>query len=127
MMIGKNGLAANGNPPIPEIAEERIRIAETAERKKWAGADFVGGEQGDLSAKPAKPKQSSGCGENRILVELPDCKKRLSEPDNHGRFAGAADGKIANADNRSFQTLLLQPGVRIEPNPHPHNCPVHDR
>ena len=241
-------MAANGNPPIPEIAEERIRIAETAERKKWAGADFVGGEQGDLSAKPAKPKQSSGCGENRILVELPDClersrccfgagknnqvcaahgrkwfpelaswqqrlpckrprnihqkyiqvagklqvlktviqnknidgllgfdsmapgkavlanaendlaleaelhqfdfvagpvcatvapaqnrhalpfcKKLLSEPDNHGRFAGAADGKIAHADNRSFQTLLLQPGVRIEPNPHPHNCPVHDR
>ena len=58
---------------------------------------------------------------------LPFCKKLLSEPDNHGRFAGAADGKIAHADNRSFQTLLLQPGVRIEPNPHPHNCPVHDR
>src|SRR5256885_12057143 len=68
MMIGKNGLAANGNPPIPEIAEERIRIAETAERKKWAGADFVGGEQGDLSAKPAKDRKSTRLNSSHLVI-----------------------------------------------------------
>src|SRR5260370_31973625 len=76
MVIGKDGLSANGNPPIPEIAEECIRITETAERKKWTGADLVGGEKGDLFAKAAEPKQSSGCRENRILLESPDCFAR---------------------------------------------------
>src|SRR5437660_12752628 len=54
-------------------------------------------------------------------------KKLLSEPDHHGRFAGAPDGKIANADDRSFQPLLPQPALRVEPSPHAHDSAVHHR
>src|SRR5882724_11544776 len=52
---------------------------------------------------------------------LPFREKLLSEPDHRGCLAGAADGKIAHADDRSFQPLLLQPAVRVEPNPHADN------
>src|SRR5205823_13579398 len=58
---------------------------------------------------------------------LPFRKKFLSEPDNHGRLAGPADSKIANADDRSFQPLLPQPALRVEPSPHAHDSAVHHR
>src|SRR5260370_2636534 len=76
MVIGKVGMAANGKPPISEIAEKRVRIAETAERIKGTYADFVGGERGALAAEAAVSKQSSRSSENRILIELTDRLER---------------------------------------------------
>jgi len=76
MMIWKACLAANGKPPIPKIAEERVRIAETAKCKKRTRADFVGRERSALAAETAEPKQSSRGSENRILIELPDRLER---------------------------------------------------
>src|SRR6267378_4075566 len=76
MMIWKACLAANGKPPIPKIAEERVRIAETAKCKKRTRADFVGRERSALAAETAEPKQSSRGSKNRILIELPDRLER---------------------------------------------------
>ena len=76
MVIGKDGLTTNSNPPIPQIAEESIWIAETTKRKKRAGADFIGVKRTDLTAKTAEPKQPRRRRENRILVELSDCFER---------------------------------------------------
>jgi len=60
MMIWKAGLAANGKPPIPEIAEERVRIAETAESQKKGPAPIsLTGERALSAAETAEPKQSS--------------------------------------------------------------------
>ncbi len=75
-MIGKDGLTTNGKPPISQIAEESIWIAETAKCKKRASADFVGSEDGNLPAKTAETKQPRCRRENRILVELSDCFER---------------------------------------------------
>src|SRR5205814_8455351 len=58
---------------------------------------------------------------------LPFRKKFLSEPDDHWRLAGAADGKIAHADDRSFQPPLSQPTLRGRPSPHAHDRPVPHR
>src|SRR6266513_1365562 len=76
MVIWKDCLATNSEPPISQIAEERVWIAETAKCKKRAGADFIGGERSDLSAETAESKQSSGGSENRILIELSDSLER---------------------------------------------------
>src|SRR5205814_7636927 len=54
-------------------------------------------------------------------------KKLLSEPDHHGRFAGAPDGKIAHADDRSFQPPLSQPTLRVEPSPYAHDSTIRHR
>jgi len=40
MVIGEDCLAANGKPPISEIAEERVGIAEAAEGKKTGRRRF---------------------------------------------------------------------------------------
>src|SRR5438552_876048 len=58
---------------------------------------------------------------------LPFRKKFLSEPDDHWRLAGAADGKIAHADDRSFQPPLSQPTLRVEPSPHAHDSTIRHR
>src|SRR5438876_5649637 len=58
---------------------------------------------------------------------LPFRKRFLSEPDDHGRLAGAADGKIAHADDRSFQPPLSQPTLRVEPSPHAHDSTIRHR
>src|SRR5216684_2859126 len=47
---------------------------------------------------------------------LPFREKLLSEPDNHRRFPCASDCKIPHADDLCFQSFLLQPTVRVEPN-----------
>src|SRR5258706_4401175 len=95
MMIWKAGLAANGKPPIPEIAEERVRIAETAECKKRSRADFVDRERSALAAETAEPKQSSGGSENRILIKLPDRLKRSGR-----RFGPSKNNQICAAHGR---------------------------
>ena len=72
MVIGKDGLATNGEPPISEIAEEGVWIANTAEGKKRAGTNFFGTEKSDLAAETAKSEQASGCSKNGIMMELAD-------------------------------------------------------
>src|SRR5713101_3164720 len=96
MMIWKARLAANGKPPIPQIAEERVRIAETAKCKKRTRADFVGRERSALAAETAEPKQSSRGSENRILIELPDRLER-----SRGRFGTSKNNQICAAHGRN--------------------------
>ena len=76
MVIGKDGLAANGKPPIPQIAEERFWIAETAKRKERAEANFTCGKWSNFATESAESKQPSRRGENRILIELSDRLER---------------------------------------------------
>src|ERR1700682_2183659 len=95
MMIWKAGLAANGKPPISKIAEERIRVAETAECKKRTRADFVDRERSALAAEAAEPKQSSAGSENRILIELPDRLERSRR-----RFGTSKNNQICAAHGR---------------------------
>src|ERR1700687_21514 len=76
MVIGKDGLAANGQPPISQIAEERVWVTEPAECKKRTSADFIGGERSDVAAEAAEPKQSSGGSENRVLIQVSDGLER---------------------------------------------------
>src|ERR1700674_1310216 len=99
MVIGKEGLTANGKPPIFQIAEECVWIAETAECKKRTRADFINGERSDLSAEAAEPKQSSGGSENRILIELPDRLERSGS-----RFGSSKDNQICAAHGRYWFT-----------------------
>src|SRR6266851_3593808 len=87
VVIGKDGLAANGEPPIPKISEEGVWIAKTAECKKRASADFIGRDQSDLTTKAAEPNETSRSCENRILSELPDrvdsCRSSFSARKNN--------------------------------------------
>src|SRR5271157_6035703 len=46
---------------------------------------------------------------------LPFRKKFFREPQNHGRFSGAAHRQIADANYFGAQVLLLEPAIRIEP------------
>ena len=45
---------------------------------------------------------------------LPFREKMFCKPNDHGRFAGAADGEIADADDRAIQALLLEDAFAIE-------------
>src|SRR5437868_11934662 len=45
------------------------------------------------------------------------CQEFLGEPEDHRRFAGAAYGKISNADHCCFQSLLFKFTCGIEPAP----------
>src|SRR6202030_4829738 len=95
MVIGKDSLAADGKPPISQIAEECLWIADAPKCKKRTRADFIGGERSDLSAETAEPKQSSGGSENRILIELPNRLERT-----RCRFGASKNNQICAAHGR---------------------------
>src|SRR2546426_5250194 len=54
-------------------------------------------------------------------------EKLFSEPDHHGRLASSSDGEIAHTDDCSFQPLLLQPTMRVEPSPRANGDAIHQR
>src|SRR5260370_31983681 len=58
---------------------------------------------------------------------LPFREKLLSEPDNHRRFPCASDSKIPHADYLCFQSFLLQPTVRVEPNAKTNSTTIQSR
>src|SRR6266403_2975311 len=95
MVIGKDGLAANGKSPISQIAEECVWIANTTKCKKRTGADFIDGERSDLTVETAESKQSSGGSENRILIKLPNRLERSRR-----RFGTGKNNQICAAHGR---------------------------
>src|SRR5260370_31288996 len=107
-MICKDGLAANGEPPIPKISEEGIWIAKTAECKKRASAYFIGGDRSDLAAKAAEPDEPSRSREHRILSELPDRVDR-----SRSRFSARKNNQIcaAHCGYRFAKTAGRQQGI----------------
>src|SRR6266446_6263353 len=58
---------------------------------------------------------------------FPFREKLLSEPDHHGRLARPSNSEIPHADDLCFQSFLLQPAVRVEPNAHADSSTIQNR
>src|SRR5712692_1110060 len=110
-MIGKDGMTTNSKPPISQIAEESIWIAETTKCKKRAGADILGAEDGSLTAEAAETKQPRCRRKNWILFELPD---RLERP--RCRFSSCKNNQIraAHGCQRIPEPADRQPSLSCE-------------
>src|SRR5260370_29088933 len=72
MVVGKDQLSRNRESPSSQIAQESVRITETAESKEGTGTNFTDREQSDVPAETAESKQARRSRKNGILMELPD-------------------------------------------------------
>src|SRR5260370_8799046 len=120
MVVGKDQLSRNRESPSSQIAQESVRITETAESKEGTGTNFTDREQSDVPAETAESKQARRSRKNGILMELPDgfessrrssgaCKNNQIRA-THGRYwfpesTGGQEGLTRN-----------QPGPGHEPN-----------
>jgi hypothetical protein len=98
----------DGPPRLEPVALGETVFAH-AKRDAALQSEF---HQFDFVASATHSSVAAAQDRNTLAIS----EKFLGEPNHHGRFAGAANRQIPDADDNPIQAFLLEPSVGIKPN-----------